>query len=188
MGTTVTGNLALIKPDDDESIKANLPTFDGWAAQNAANCNAIDPLFRMSTGTFTLNWTGSGSNPTLGSGGFTEGKYIRLWPRMVFVYFRINMGAAGFATGSGSYRLSFPFSLDPALIAFGPESGGFGKAIYKDASAVNTSANFTVDYVTSVPCFILRPSAGGVWDPTNPVVPAQGDLISGYMMYPTTDA
>lgn len=188
MGTTVTTNLGLIKPDIDESIKENLPTFPGWAAQNASNCDKIDSLFRASTSTYTLNWTASTSNPTLGSGGFTEGKYIRLFPRMTFVFFRIFMGGAGFATGSGHYRINLPFAVDPAVAAFTAEGLTIGKAIFQDASAVLTSSVFLVDYLNTSSVCIFRPSAGGLWDNASPVVPAQNDRISGYVMYPTSDA
>ena len=188
IGTTVTTNLALIKPDTSESIKENLPTFAGWADQNADNCDNIDRLFRAATGTYTLNWTASSVNPTLGAGGTTEGKYVRLWPRLVIVWFRIFMGGAGFAAGTGHFRINLPFTMDAALAAYSTETLSIGKAIYQDASAVLTSSVFLVNYLNSASVCIFRPSAGGLWDNASPVVPAQNDRISGYLMYPTSDA
>src|SRR3954464_2000207 len=142
MGTTVTSNLGLIKPDDDESIKAVVsPPSDGWVVQNAANMNVIDALFRASNGTYTLNLTAT-VNPTLGTSGFTEGKYTRLWPRMVFVFFRFYMGTAtGFLAGTGSYRINVPFTLDATMIAADPtRSLPIGRALFKDNSAAVTSS------------------------------------------------
>lgn len=187
MGTTVTTNLGLIKPDTAESIKANLPTFAGWAAQESSNMDAIDGLFHDDFGTYTLNWTASSVNPTLGAGGFTEGKWIRVFPRMAFVFFRIFTGGAGFATGTGTYRVNLPFNIDAALIGFDTDSPPLGKAVFFDASAVLTSSVFLPIYSQGVNTAIFRPSSGNVWNDTTPVVPAQNDRISGYFMYPTID-
>src|SRR4051812_48509711 len=139
MGTTVTSNISLIKPDDDESIKANMPTFAGWAAQNAANMDKVDSLFKSTTTTYSPAWTGATTNPVLGTSGFVEGKYARLWPRMVTVYIRIFTGTAGFTGGSGTYALSLPLTPDPQFsTAF--DSIAVGKSILLSAaSTVNTN-------------------------------------------------
>jgi hypothetical protein len=185
MGTTVSSNLSLIKPDLAESIKANLPTFDGWAAQNGANMDKIDSLFRDDViSAYTLNWTATVGNPTLGAGGFTEGKYIRFFPRMVAVFFRIFTGGAGFAVGSGLYRINLPVAVDPAFASF-THTMPLGKAIYSDNSAILTSSVFTPIYSPSAGFVFFRPSAGGTWDPATPVIPAQNDRLSGYLLYPT---
>src|SRR4051812_18444787 len=116
MGKTITSNLSLIKPDLNESIKQALPTFDGWASENGTNCDTIDSLFRHTTHTYTPVWTtDTGPNPTLGAGGFIEGKYIRLYPKMVIGYIRISVGGAGFAAGTGLYRLTPPCTLAAEL-------------------------------------------------------------------------
>lgn len=185
MGITVTTNLGLIKPDDDESIKQDLPFFNGWADQNADNCDTIDGLFRNNNTTYTLNWTGTTGNPTLGAAGFTEGKYIRLFPRMVLVNFRIYMGGAGFLPGSGGYRINLPFALDPALAALGGETTPLGKAIFLDNSAALTSTIFTAVYIQTGSLVGFRPTAGIVWTDAFPVVPAQQDRLTGYLLYPT---
>ncbi len=185
MGTTVSTNLSLIKPDLAEKIMEDLPVFDGWATQNAANCEVIDALFRNSTHTWTPTWTGSGSNPTLGAGGLLEGKYIRLYPRMVVGFFRIYTGGAGFATGTGSYSLAAPVAIAAELDSFQNECV-VGKAAFHDDSAAATSSAFTVMYSTSGNTLFLRQPANDVWSATSPVVPAQQDRISGYFMYPTS--
>lgn len=184
MGTTVTTNLGLIKPDLDEKIKEDLPTFDGWAAQNGVNCDILDGLFRKNTGTYSLNFRASSVNPTLGAGGFTEGKYIRLWPKMVIVHYRINTGGAGFLAGTGDYRIDLPFDMDPDLVASdGGRTLPIGKAIFNDASAVLTSSVFLALY-DPVGFFIeFELAQGDILSNTFPL--AQGDQISGYAMYPT---
>lgn len=187
MGTTATTNLGLIKPDLDESIKEDLPTFNGWAAQNAANMDKIDGLFRKTTATYTLNWTTSSTSPTLGATGFVEGKYVRLFPRLTAVFFRIFTGGAGFAQGTGQYRLNAPFQVDPAFASF-LELAPIGKAIFYDASANATCSAFTVNYSPSSNLMFLRVARGDTWTNSNPVVLAQNDRISGYFLYPTAAA
>lgn len=187
MGFTVTPNLGLIKPDADESIKQNLPTFDGWAAQNAANCDKLDNLFRNDTHTYTLAWNGT-SDPVLGAGGLLEGKYIRVFPRMIFGYFRLFTGGAGFTVGSGTYRLSLPSAVDmaPELKLY-DQNFVIGRAILLDNDTVANCQNMLVVYNVATDSIFLRPSQGGSWNPTSPITIAQNDRISGYFMYPTDD-
>jgi len=187
MGTTVTTNLQLIKPDQNESIKQALPTFPGWASQNATNQDKIDSVFRNSSTTYTLNWTGAVSNPAVGSGGFTEGKYVRLFPRLVIVFFRIWLGNSGIVVGSGEYRISAPFSFDPIFTRF-TDTIPIGRAAFFDASAAATCSTFTVNYRSSENVVVMRPPEGGFWAANFPVVPAIQDRWSGYFMYPTTAA
>lgn len=184
MGTTATSNLALIKPDTLESIKPNLPTFPGWAFQNGQNCDKIDALFRASNSTWTPLWTGT-SNPAVGTGGFIEGKYLRLFPRLVIGFFRIFTGTASFTAGSGSYSLSIPVPIASELDGFNSEMT-IGKACFLDASAVATCSAFNVCYSPPSDVMFLRAPTGDTWSATNPVVPAVNDRISGYFMYPTS--
>lgn len=187
MGITVTTNLGLIKPDINESIKQALPTFNGWASQNAANMDAIDALFRASTGTYTPTWGATTTPPTLGTAGFTEGKYVRLFPRMVYVFFRIFAGGAGFAAGTGSYTVSLPpVAIDPAFgVVNFSDVVPLGKMIFQDNSAVLTSSVFPLNYSPTPNILLGSASVGGTWSATVPVVPAQNDRFSGYFIYPT---
>ncbi len=187
MGTTVTTNLQLIKPDINEKIKEDLPTWPGWADQNADNCDTIDALFRDDTNTYAGTWTALSVNPTLGSGGFVETKYWRLFPRMVVGHFRIFTGTAGFAAGTGLYKISVPFAVDPQLDGFN-DSFVCGHAIMFDSDNVTTSQDMLVVYNVANDALYLRPSGGGSWNPTSPVTIAQSDRISGYFMYPTQAA
>lgn len=187
MGTTVTTNLGLIKPDEDESIKENLPTFAGWADQNADNCDVLDALFRTTEHNWTPTWTGTGSNPAVGTGGFVTGKYMRCFPRMVIGEFRIFMGTASFTVGSGSYNLSMPVAIASELDGFANEVP-IGKAIYYDDSSVLDSHVLGVFYAPATDNIFLRPPIGGSWGAANPIVPAVNDRVCGYFMYPTSAA
>lgn len=187
MGTTVTTNLGLIKPDDDEKIKEDLPSFAGWATQNGLNCDKIDSLFRASTHTYSPAWTGAVGNPVLGAGGFVEGKYIRLFPRIVVGFFRIFAGGAGFSAGSGTYRISVPATMDTSLDTFA-DTVPVGKAALYDDSTVANGSNMLVTYNTATDLFNLRISSGGSWTNAAPITMAQNDRLSGYFMYPTSDA
>lgn len=188
MGTTVTTNLSLIKPDVDEKIQEDLPTFPGWATQNGANMDIVDGLFRKNTTGYGITLTATTVNPTLGSGGFATGSYLRLFPRMVIGFFRINLGGAGFATGTGDYRMNLPVAYDPVLKA--ADGGGryqpVGKAIFRDASSVITSSVFQIVYnpIPDVMSFSL--AQGDMFAHTFP--PAQNDCLSGWYMYPTAAA
>ncbi len=187
MGTTVTTNLGLIKPDLDEKIREDLPTFPGWADQNADNCDVIDNLYRHTEHSWTPTWTTDiASNPVLGSGGSLEGKYLRLYPRMVIGFFRINAGGAGFSAGSGLYRLSVPVNISSEFSAFGAHS--VGKAYLDDNDAVATSTNMVVLYDPTINLFTFRRHDGDFWRSTSPITLAQNDKVSGFFVYPTAVA
>jgi hypothetical protein len=184
MGTTVTTNLSLIKPDSNEKIMEDLPTFNGWADQNADNCDAIDALFRNSTASSVPVWTAS-VNPVLGAGGLLETKIVRLYPRMVLGFFRIYTGGAGFTAGTGGYNLSVPVAIAPELATFVNELP-VGKACFYDDSAAATSSAFTVMYSTVGGTFFFKQPNNDAWTAASPVALAQQDRVSGYFMYPTS--
>jgi len=192
MGTTVTSNLGLIKPDTNESIKANMPTFAGWAAQNTINMDKIDALFRASVASYTPTWGGSITPPTLGAGGFTDAKYIRIHPRMVAVFFRLYFGGVGAALGSGSYTISLPVAIDPVFLqasAIFSASVPMGKMIFQDNNAVASSSVFSLNYSVAFNAMIAYVTtvgaACGTWGPTIPVTLGQQDRFTGYFVYPT---
>lgn len=184
MGTTVTTNLGLIKPDEDEKIQEDLPTFAGWAAQNEQNCDTIDALFRHDYASYSPAWTADTTNPVLGAGGSVTGKYVRLWPRMVIGNFMIATGGAGFSAGSGLYRLSLPVAMDPDIIALGLDIP-VGKAYLHDDSAVATSTVVVVLYDTVNDVFFFRKHDGNAWRNNTPFTLAQQDRLAGYFMYAT---
>ena len=188
MGTTVTTNLGLIKPDADESIKEDLPQI-GWAAQNAINCDKIDSVFRFTSHSYVPAWTAPTTNPTLGAGGFVEGKYLRVSARMVMVHFRIYAGVAGFNPGSGIYNLTLPAAA-PVAAEFATFTGNadmpLGKASFLDASAVLTSNVFTVFYNKTSNLLYFKTPNTIIWSNVAPVTLATDDRMSGYIMYPTS--
>lgn len=187
MGTSVTTNLGLIKPDTDEMIMADMPTFPGWASQNSDNCDKLDALFRKTTHSYTPTWTADVGNPTLGSGGAIDARYMRVFPRMVFIYFRLFTGGAGFLAGTGLYRLSLPVAMAPEIAAMNTETA-IGKTYFHDNSAVSTSTVFVTMYDHANNVMNFRRHDGSYWNNTNPVTLDQNDRISGYCMYPTTAA
>lgn len=185
MGTTVTSNLGLIKPDTDESIKPDGP-MPGWADQNADNMDTIDALFRASTGTYSVTFTAATTNPTLGTGGFTEGKWVRLFPRMVIVFFRVVAGST-FTAGSGDYRINLPFAMDASLIGSdGGRTLPVGKAIFWDSNNVVASSAFLCLYDPVNNWVEFELSQGDIFASSYPM--AASDRLSGYLMYPTSDA
>lgn len=184
MGTTVTTNLSLIKPDTDESIKATGP-FVGWAAQNAANMDTIDTLFRASVHTWAPNWTAESGGFTLGSGGFVEGKYLRLWPKMVIAHFRLFVGGAGFAPGTGKYRMSLPFFTANELNGLNFEFP-IGKAAILDFDTVANCSILLVNYDITLGLATFRSPGGNYFQPTNPFTLAQNDRVSGYFVLPVS--
>lgn len=187
MGTTVTTNLGLIKPDVDESIQEDLPTFPGWAVQNGQNCDKIDGLFRNSTPAWSPSWLGGGGNPVLGSGGIVEGKYVRLHPRLVVGWYRIHTGGAGFSPGSGLYQLTLPVAADTTFTGF-QDSIPIGKAFLLDADTVASATVLVGMYSVSSGTMFWRKHNGFVWSFNDPFVLAQTDRVTGYFMYPTAAA
>lgn len=186
MGTTVTTNLGLIKPDGDEYIKEALPTFAGWAAQQALNADKIDSLFRHTTHTYTPVWTtDTGPNPVLGAAGTIVGKWVRLFPRMVFGTIKLFTGGAGFTTGTGMYRLSLPPVAVPTEFATFNDSIPVGKAYLHDADAALSSTVFVVLWEVSSNNFFFRRDSGDAWRSTAPITMAQNDRLSMYFLYPT---
>jgi len=147
----------------------------------------IDALFRATSATYTLNWTADTTNPTLGAGGFTEGKFIRLWPRMVIGFFRLNIGGAGALAGSGTYRFNLPTGVAPEM-TLTDDVFPIGKAFFLDSSAAVSSSVFLASFRPSTNNFFLRTPGGGGWSDTVPVALGQNDKLSGYFMYPTADA
>lgn len=183
MGTTVTPNLALIKPDIDEQIQSG-GGFDGWATQNGFNSNAIDDLFRHSNSTWTPSWTADTTNPTLGAGGFVEGKHLRMFPRMVIGYLRIFTGGAGFAAGSGLYSVTPPHNVAADLANlhnFLP----VGRGYLHDNDTVATSSICVVMYELATNLLTFKKHDGDSWRNNTPFTLAQNDRLSAYFMYPT---
>lgn len=177
MGTTVTPNLSLIRPDSNEPIP-------NWPAQNGSNMDTLDALFKSSQGVWIPTFTGDTTNPTIGSGGFIEGRWLRLWPKMIFAHMRINMGGAGFLAGSGRYRFTLPFTPSIEMQVFNQEYP-IGKAIVTSAASVANSAVMEALYDISTTTMVFRSSGGNYMQSTIPFTWAQNDKLSCHLMFPT---
>lgn len=186
MGVTVTTNLGLIKPDGSEKIQEDLPTYPGWHDQNADNMDTIDSIFRNNNSTYAMAWGATTTPPTLGAGGFVEGKFVRLYPKMVVVHFRIFCGGVGFLAGTGTYTLTLPVAVEPELASM--ISVPVGKMIVQDNSSALASDLFGLYADPATSLVTARPANGLTWTNVTPFTPAQNDRFSGYMLYPTAVA
>jgi hypothetical protein len=191
MGTDLTTNLALIKPDLEEKIKPQTsPFFAGWAVQNATNCDKIDAIFRSTTHTYTPGFTATTTNPTLGSGSVLAGKWVRLFPKLVLGFIRVDFGGAGFAAGSGIYELTIPTTIDSDWLAsISIENIPFGRAYLRDNNSTLNSQASTVYWETTTSKLRIRNEPGGsAWGSANPFAAEQEDQCSLYFMYVTAAA
>jgi hypothetical protein len=95
----------------DEGMAAYLEGTDILTIYSGAAWYEIGPFGAWSSYTPVL--TASSSNPTLGSGSSATGRYQRLGRRVTFEA-QITFGTSGTATGSGTYRVSVPATIDSA--------------------------------------------------------------------------
>lgn len=107
---------------------------------------------------------------------------------MVFGYLKILTGGAGFAAGTGLYRLSLPSITVTPQIASLTVPVAVGKAVLYDADNVATSSNMTIMYESAINLFTFRKSDGNYWRENTPITLAQNDRMSGYFMLPTSSA
>lgn len=68
--------------------------------------------------TYTPVLTALTTNPTLGTGGSTTGRYYRIG-KLVIGHFGVFFGTAGAAAGSGEYRVSIPVTIASGWIICG---------------------------------------------------------------------
>lgn len=189
MGTTLTPNLGLIVPDIDEKIQEDLPTYDGWATQNAANMDNIDRLFRFTNTTYVPTVTPVGGGTfTPGTGGSIVGKYMRIAPTLVYGHVIINCGGAGFTAGTSDYRISIPPLAFATAFTTLQDTVPIGKGIFYDDSAALTSSVLGVYYHVGSNTFTCRTPAGAPFGATTPVTLAQLDRISFNFLYTTSVA
>lgn len=186
MGTTTTPNLGLIKPDKDEPML-------NWPTQLAANLDAIDPLGYVNYGRYTPLWTASTTNPTFGTDGNVEGRWIRIGPHLVIVNINLYTGTPGFLGGSGTYRLSLPFQLHSSFLSTGANGGGWpvGKAYFRDSGTTATSQTGVAQPFSTGPpseIFINTENGDTAWDPISPFTWANADRVQLQCAYLTEAA
>lgn len=102
MGTTVTPNLGLIKPDSAEPAQ-------NWPSQTGANSDALDAVAPIK-GTYSPTIAATGGNPVINGTSFLEGKWWRVGDHITTVIDLFIDEAADF--GGSSWRISLPFIAD----------------------------------------------------------------------------
>lgn len=132
-------------------------------------------------GAFT-NWTpsiiSSGTQPVLGTGSSTLGRYVQLG-NLVIAWFTIQWGSSGVNAGSGIYGFNMPVLANDGSQVVGQlwmtdNSTGFGKhGVLLDTS----TTNFQAYCLTGVNDDVTQIGA------TVPWTWAASDLIAGFVMY-----
>lgn len=187
MGTTTTTNLGLIKPDVDEKIMEDLPTYAGWADQNADNMDNVDRLFRFTNTTYVPVLTPGGGSFTLGASGTLTGKYMRVKPGLVYGHITGYMGGAGFSAGTGDYSITLPLAVASAL-ALLSDTVPIGSGILYDDTSVLNSTRLGVYYFVSTGQIKCKTQAGAAFGATSPFTIAQQDRFTLNFLYPTSVA
>ena len=190
MGTTSTPNLGLIKPDQAEDMT-------NWPSQFDQNADTLDKIFRFGNPIdFTPEFRGSVSDPSLGTGGYVQGKLIRLWPWVCIIKIRMFAGTSGFNAGSGGWRFFIPEDI-MARMASGLPSGWpsgttgnscFGSAMLHDTSNASNSqtARVAASTLSSQLFFYLATEGTAAGTSVTDAVPfawASNDKLSLQAMY-----
>lgn len=141
-----------------------------------ARLNAIDGAWADWTPTLT----GSTSNPSLGTGGVTWGRYKKIGKLVVaFGGFKFGTSASG---GSGTFTVSLPANAAYSGVTAGLSMQSIGHAVYGRAGSSaagdlvggnayvvsgGTSANLTVDGWAAVTSLLLSESNPWAWGSAN---------------------
>jgi hypothetical protein len=132
--------------------------------------------------TYTPAITGSVSNPTLGSGSQQLGRSTQLG-KVLIANFNIAVGGAGYTNGSGIVRISLPANANAAWAATNLVGG---EGWFFDSSA---GSIYLLSWEVGATVGIAEArwnAAGGAstgFQYTTPVTIAQGDVITGRLMY-----
>ena len=131
---------------------------------------------------YTPVLTATTTNPTLGTGATVIGSYARV-QNLIIYNFLITFGTSGFVAGVGDYKVSLPVTAN-AVSNYYQNSNG--QTSFFDSSA-NTvyAANAWLGSTTTLSLLYLQTFNGilNTVSPTNPVVPAVNDAISGLVIY-----
>jgi hypothetical protein len=156
---------------------ANPFPFNVGAVLTAAQMNGIGEATA-----YTPILTASVTNPTLGTGASSTGLYFRI-QNMIFYRFSIIFGSSGFVPGVGNYEISLPVT--------GQQYGFYYSQVTGQTSFFDVSTNtpyfanawmvsatkLNIIYQTAMNGSLSNVSAA------SPVVPANSDSISGYVIY-----
>lgn len=132
MGVTTTPNFGLNKPDLAESM-------GNWSTQNSSDCDAVDAVSIVTSGTYSPNLLASDVNPTLNSSTLT-GHWVKPVPNFIWVYIVLVIGS-DFDPGDGVYAFSLPEDAHALYDRTNFTSGGvvFGKAVKRNGSSIPAS-------------------------------------------------
>ena len=127
--------------------------------------------------TWTPTLTASTTNPTLGTGSITAGRYVQNGKVVTAVAY-IQFGSSGAAAGTGSYRVSLPVNATAYTRSYGMGSGAF-----IDVSAANGYLLMPQVEATTYCTFRIQGGAYGDFNATNPVAPSNNDQIHLFFTY-----
>ena len=126
---------------------------------------------------WTPSLTASVTNPTLGTGSVTQGRYVQNGKVVTAVaYFAF--GTSGVSAGSGGYRCSLPVNAVNSGYPFAAGSGAF-----IDVSAANGYILIPQYEATTYVTFRVNGGGYGDWNASNPVAPNNSDQIHLMFQY-----
>lgn len=123
--------------------------------------------------------TAASSNPTLGTGSSTSGRFYRVG-QLCVAHFRVKAGTVGFAAGSGLYRISAPLSAASFMYTANFFRCGTG-FFYNSSAPTNYLASFY--FVGAGQVEINIDGRGTAQTGADPVVPSNNDEWSGTLTY-----
>jgi hypothetical protein len=89
-----------------------------WAVAEKITAAKLNTTFPLTNGptwsSYTAALTATTTNPTLGSGSNTAGRYTRIGD-LVVVQVEVLFGSSGAAAGSGTYEVSLPVNIDSGV-------------------------------------------------------------------------
>jgi len=143
----------------------------------AATLNTIGAVAE----TYTPALTAVTTNPTLGTGSYSDGRY-QLLQKRAFVEGAIFFGSSGAAAGTGNYRISVP-----SAVSIKSNNAQIGYGLFYDASAGYVFYPMQAFYIsaTTFQLVVSSPAytASSVLSATVPVVPANSDQIRYQLCY-----
>jgi hypothetical protein len=123
MKQAVISALSTSKPSSPQDGMVVWETDNERYVQYNSTAGAWKIWGQMLDGTYTVALTATTTNPTLGSGGGTIGKYTLRNGIWCDVRFTIKFGASGAAAGSGQYLINLPFTSAGDFTIAAPDCG-----------------------------------------------------------------
>lgn len=132
MAVTLTPNFGLNKPD-------TLEDMENWATQNGSDCDTVDAVATVTTGSYTPGLFATITNPTLGNSTIS-GHWVKPVPNFIWVWVTLSIGST-FNQGDGLYRFGLPEDAHALYDRTGSTCGGviLGKAVWRNADNITSS-------------------------------------------------